>query len=175
MLVVERADGTDWSFFLSPLPLLLTGTVLAVTFAWRWVGIRVGAPELRALAPLRRLTPWVPRLLAIHLGVALLAPAATGAFVTPGVDHLDAAAGTLLLLGEAALGAWLVSGVAALVAMVPFNATLALFGQTELVGHLPVYGVFLALLVYGSDPETAPLVRWLPRRRAAGRTNPVAA
>lgn len=28
----------------------------------------------------------------------------------------------------------------ALVAAVPFNATLALFGQTELVGHLPVYG-----------------------------------
>ena len=37
--------------------------------------------------------------------------------------------------------------------------------RAELVGHLPVYGVFLALLVYGSDPETAPHVRWLPSRR----------
>ena len=45
--------------------------------------------------------------------------------------------------------------VAVLVAMVPFNATLLLFGQTELVGHLPVYGAFLALLVYGSDPATS--------------------
>ena len=54
--------------------------------------------------------------------------------------------------------------VAVLVAMVPFNATLLLFGQTEMVGHLPVYGVFLALLVYGSDARTAPLVRWLPGR-----------
>ena len=53
---------------------------------------------------------------------------------------------------------------AVLVAMVPFNATLLLFGQTEMVGHLPVYGVFLALLVYGSSAETAREVRWLPGR-----------
>ena len=70
---------------------------------------------------------------------------------------------------ELLFGLLVISGalpqVAVLVAMVPFNATLALFGQTELVGHLPVYGVFLALLVYGSDPETAPHVRWLPSRR----------
>ena len=40
--------------------------------------------------------------------------------------------------------------------MVPFNATLLLFGQTEMVGHLPVYGVFLALLVYGSSARDRP-------------------
>jgi hypothetical protein len=33
-----------------------------------------------------------------------------------------------------------------------------------MVGHLPVYGVFLALLVYGSSAETAAAVRWLPER-----------
>ena len=54
--------------------------------------------------------------------------------------------------------------VAVLVAMVPFNATLLIFGTTELVGHLPVYGVFLTLLVYGSNPATAPTVSWLPDR-----------
>ena len=48
--------------------------------------------------------------------------------------------------------------------MVPFNATLLLFGQTELVGHLPVYGVFLTLLVFGTYAATAAAVRWLPRR-----------
>ena len=52
-----------------------------------------------------------------------------------------------------------------LLAAVPFNATLVLFGQTELIGHLPVYGVFLALLAYGSNPATARLVRRLPRLR----------
>jgi len=62
--------------------------------------------------------------------------------------------------------------VVVLVAAVPFNATLLLFGQTELLGHLPVYGVFLTLLVLGSDSRTAPWVRALPSlsrvRRALG-------
>ncbi|MGH3331580.1 MAG: hypothetical protein ACRDPJ_09805 [Nocardioidaceae bacterium] len=296
---VEQTPGNDWSFFFSPLPLALAAAMVLVAVLWRWAALRLPSPELAVLRPLGRLAPWVPRLLGIHLGVALLALAASGAFVTPAVDELDGATGTALLLSEAALGIWLVTGFrlraaaaltlalapalalfagpiallecanlaavagflvvlppgldahgrvkpsaerltlalfllrmgvgvalislaftekltnpemathtlsefppldvfawvgidvapttfvavagavellfgllvlsgalpqgAVLVAMVPFNATLALFGQTELVGHLPVYGVFLALLVYGSDSETAPLVRWLPR------------
>lgn len=305
---VPSASGGDWGFFFSWLPLTLVAAVVAVTVLWRLVALRIDGPELPFLAPVGRLVPWVPRLLGIHLGVALLALAATGSFLTPAVE-LHGGAGTALLLGEAALGIWLVTGVrlrpaavlvlalgpvlsvvsgpmallecanlaavaaflvvlppgadrhgavaldvvrtrqallalrvgvgvalialaftekftnpvmavhtieefpaldvfglvgihltpetfvvvagavellfgllvisgalpqvAVLVAAVPFNATLALFGQTELVGHLPVYGVFLALLVYGSDPSTSALVRWLPRvspargRRAA--------
>ncbi len=306
---VEQTPGNDWSFFLSPLPLTLTLVMVVVTVAWRWAALRLPSPELAVLSPLGRLVPWVPRILGIHLGVTLLALAASGAFVTPSVDGLDGVAGTLLLLAEAALGVWLVTGfrirpaaaltlalgpalalfagpvsllecanlaavaaflvvlppgedahgrvdggadqlraalfvlrlgvgvalvslafsekftnpamatrtlaeyptldvfglvgvdlapttfvavagavellfgllvlsgalpqVAVLVAMVPFNATLALFGQTELVGHLPVYGVFLALLVYGSDEETARLVRWLPSRRPAHEVAPL--
>jgi hypothetical protein len=295
---VESYPSDDWSFFFSPLPLALTAAVAVVAVAWRLVSRRFAGPEIPALRGLTRLTPWVPRLLGIHLGVALLALAATGDFVTPStaVDGVD---GTLLLLAEAAYGVWLVSGVrlrpaaamvlalgpalalaagpvalaecanvaavaaflvvappgadrhgaveldarrlrwalfllrfgvgaalislaftekllnpamaietlerypeldvfawvgidlapttfvavagavellfgllvisgalpqvATLVAMVPFNATLLLFGQTELVGHLPVYGVFLALLVYGSNPATSRSVPWLPR------------
>jgi hypothetical protein len=298
---VEQTPGGDWSFFLSPLPLSLALAMVLVTVAWRWAALRLPAPELDVLRPLGRLAPWVPRILGIHLGVTLLALAASGAFVTPSLDELDGVTGTLLLLAEAGLGVWLVTGfrvrpaaaltlalgpalalfagpvsllecanlaavaaflvvlppgedahgrvgagaeqlraalfalrvgvgvalvslafsekftnpamathtlaeypaldvfglvgidlapttfvavagavellfgllvisgalpqVAVLVAMVPFNATLALFGQTELVGHLPVYGVFLALLVYGSSEETAAQVRWLPSRR----------
>jgi hypothetical protein len=293
--------GHDWTFYLSALPLALTAVVVAVTLAWRAVASRMPRPELGVLRPLGRLTPWVPRLLAIHLGVSLLALAATGAFLSPAIDDLDAGWGAALLLFEAAVGVWLISGiqvrpaaalvlsmgpvlavvstpvalaecanlaavaafllivppaadrfgavqpsrrrlgwallamrvgvgvalialafsekftnpvlaretladypalnvfdlvgmhmptdtfiivagsiellfgllvisgampqVAVLVAAVPFNATLVLFGQTELVGHLPVYGVFLALLAYGSDPATAGLVPWLPRLR----------
>jgi hypothetical protein len=305
---VPSAAGGDWGFFFTWLPLTLVAAVVAVTLLWRLVALRIDGPELPFLEPVGRLVPWVPRLLGVHLGVALLALAATGSFLTPAVE-LHGAAGTTLLLGEAALGIWLVTGVrlrpaavlvlalgpvlsvvsgpmallecanlaavaaflvvlppgadrhgavtldvvrtrqallvlrvgvgvalvalaftekftnpvmavhtieefpaldvfglvgihlgpetfvvvagavellfgllvvsgalpqvAVLVAAVPFNATLALFGQTELVGHLPVYGVFLALLVYGSDPRTSALVRWLPRlspargRRAA--------
>ncbi len=56
--------------------------------------------------------------------------------------------------------------VVALVAAVPFTASLALFGGTELIGHLPVYGVLLTLLLLGSDARTAPYVRALrPVRR----------
>jgi uncharacterized membrane protein YphA (DoxX/SURF4 family) len=298
---VESQQAGDWSFFFSPLPLALTAAVVLVAVLWRLVALNVDRPELPFLAPLGRLVPWIPRLLGIHLGVALLALAATGAFITPSTDHLDGARGTALLLVEAGLGIWLVTGinlrpaagfvlalgpalalvagptalgesanlaavaafllvvppgpdahgaahpskaqlrlallllrlgvgtalivlafsekltnpamaidtlerfpaldvfslvgiqvppdafvaiagaiellfgllvisgafpqVAVLVAMVPFNATLLLFGQTEMVGHLPVYGVFLALLVYGSSVQTAGAVRWLPGRR----------
>jgi hypothetical protein len=290
----------DWAFFLRPLPLVLTAAMVSVTVLWRLVAVRLDRPELPQLRRIGGLVPWVPRLLGVHLGVALLALAASGSFVTPALDDLHSTRGTILLLLEAALGIWLVTGfqqriaaalalalgpimaaftgamsllecaniaavaaflviapagadrhgaatlsttqlrwalhalragvgvalialaftekftnptmaretlehypalnvfslvglhvptdsfvviagsiellfgllvisgalpqVAVLVAMVPFNATLFLFGQTELVGHLPVYGVFLALLVYGSNPDTAAVVRWLPRR-----------
>jgi len=298
---VESQPAADWSFFFSPIPLALTGAVVLVTVVWRLLALRVDGPELPFLQPLGRLVPWIPRLLGIHLGVALLALAATGAFITPSNDHLEGVGGNALLLIEAALGIWLVTGinlrpaagfvlalapalalvagptalgecanlaavaafllvvppgpdahgavrpsraqlrlallllrlgvgtalivlafsekltnpamaidtlerfpaldvfslvgitvspetfvaiagatellfgllvisgafpqVTVLVAMVPFNATLLLFGQTEMVGHLPVYGVFLALLVYGSSVDTARAVRWLPSIR----------
>ena len=297
---VESHPGNDWDFFFSPLPLALVSVVVAVAVAWRLVALRFTRPELPFLGGLAALTPWVPRLLGIHLGVSLLALAATGSFMTPAAGDVHGGVGTALLLLEAAVGVWLATGVrlevaaalvlamgpalalvagptalgecanlaavamflvivppgadrygaadpsperlgwallslrlgvgaalivlaftekftnphmavatveefpaldvfawvgidlapttfitiagavellfgllvisgafpqvAVLVAMVPFNATLLLFGQTELVGHLPVYGVFLALLVYGSDPATNQLVRWLPSR-----------
>ena len=107
---VESQAGGDWSFFFSPLPLVLTATVVAVTAAWRMVALRVQGPELQVLRPVGRLVPWVPRLLAIHLGVALLALAATGAFITPSNDELGGWAGSALLLLEAAIGIWLVTG-----------------------------------------------------------------
>jgi hypothetical protein len=40
-------------------------------------------------------------------------------------------------------------------------------------GHLPVCGVFLTLLVYGSDARTAPLVRWLPVAKTGLLRRPV--
>lgn len=60
---------------------------------------------------------------------------------------------------ELLFGLLILSGAGAqvvvLVAAVPFNATLVLFGLTELIGHLPMYGAFLALLVYGSHELTS--------------------
>jgi len=63
---------------------------------------------------------------------------------------------------EVLFGLLLISGampqVIVLLAGIPFNATLWFFGTTELVGHLPVYGAMLLLLVYGSDPALRPAV-----------------
>lgn len=290
---------TDWAFAVRPITLGLILAVVLVSVLWRYVAVRfLPTPELRPLAFVGRLVPYVPRLLAIHLGVSLLAAAVSGHFLTHDLDvrHLGGGAG--LLLAEGALGVWFITGirlrpaaialaligplallvtgpvgllsamdllgvavflafvppsdaafgrveldtaalrrallalrlgaggalitlafaeklanpalaretlrlypeldvfalvgihlpvdtfvavagatellfgllvisgalpqVAVLVAGIPFNATLLLFGGTELLGHLPVYGVFLTLLAYGSNPQTAALVRWLP-------------
>ncbi len=66
---------------------------------------------------------------------------------------------------EVLFGLLLISGalpqVCVLVAGIPFNATLWFFGTDELVGHLPVYGAMLVLLVYGSDPVLRPAVKEL--------------
>jgi hypothetical protein len=69
---------------------------------------------------------------------------------------------------EVLFGLLLISGALpqaiVLIAGIPFNATLWFFGNVELVGHLPVYGAMLVLLVYGSDRELRPAVSaWRPR------------
>ncbi|MFN8074771.1 MAG: hypothetical protein U0Q15_05015 [Kineosporiaceae bacterium] len=295
---------TDWSFALRPIALVAMLAMVVVTVAWRWVGTRVGAPELRVLTRLKALTPYVPRLLAIHVGVSLLAAAAGGHFLSHDLEVEGRAFGPLLLVVEGLIGVWFIAGwrvrpaavalavlgpaallvtgpvgllsaadllgiavflivlppaddtaagavtptedqlrlgllaarlgggvalitlafaeklanpalarqtlvefprldvfalvglhmptdtfvliagctellfgllvisgampqVAVLVAGIPFNATLILFGGTEMLGHLPVYGLFLTLIVYGSDPATAPHIPWLPTPRAA--------
>jgi hypothetical protein len=68
---------------------------------------------------------------------------------------------------ELLFGLLLISGalpqVAVIVAGIPFNATLFFLGTPELIGHLPIYGTMLALLVYGSDDGLARETSWLPR------------
>jgi uncharacterized membrane protein YphA (DoxX/SURF4 family) len=300
---VDNTGGGDWGFFFSPLPLALTAAVVAVTVVWRLVARWLPSPELSPLRPVGRIAAYVPRLLAIHLGVCLLALAVTGDFLAHSLELRDVPGGAIAGLVEGALGVWFITGirlriaalvlatlgplallaagpvalfesavlfgiaaflwilppsdgtfgrvepdpavlraallalrvgaatslvtlafsekfanpelasrtlekyphldlfsmvgihlphdtftviagsvellfgllmlsgalpqVAVLVAAVPFNATLLLFGQTELIGHLPVYGLFLTLLVYGSNPATAPAVSWLPRLGSA--------
>lgn len=67
---------------------------------------------------------------------------------------------------ELLFGLLLISGalpqIAVIVAGIPFNATLFFFGASELIGHLPTYGVMLAMLVYGSSARFASTVPWLP-------------
>jgi uncharacterized membrane protein YphA (DoxX/SURF4 family) len=77
---------------------------------------------------------------------------------------------------EVLFGLLLISGAlpqaCVLIAGVPFNATLWFFGTNELLGHLPVYGTMLALLVYGSDPDLRPSVSaWWPWHRRERKLN----
>jgi len=297
---------TDWGFFLQPAALMAAGLAVVVAVAWRLVANRLPRPELRLLAPLSRLGPYIPRLLGIHLGVSLLALAVSNAYLAPHLRLDGIPAGGAIAIAEGALGVWLISGinlrpaawavtalgplalgvagpvavleaidllgiavflillpptadrygarpvtaaelrvpllalracaglalvvlafsekfanpalatevldrypalnllalagidvpassfivlaasvellfglllisgaapqVAVIAAGLPFNATLFFFGTTELIGHLPVYGVMLALLVYGSDRQLAGAVAWLPPgRRDRGR------
>ncbi len=293
---VDRHYATDWSFAARPLSLALLSVMVVVTLVWRKVAMALPSPELAVLRPLSRLTPYVPRLIGIHLGVALLALAARGYFLSPSLELHDVPGSSFAAVVEGAVGVWLIIGirvrgaalaviamgpalflgagpvallenaallgvavflliappcdeavhgrvdypatrllpallalrigaattlvalafsekfsnpamahavldryptlnifatiglpvsdgsfiaiagaievlfgllvlsgalpqVAVIVAAVPFNLTLLLFGATELIGHLPVYGIFLTLLVYGSDPRTSRLVR----------------
>ncbi len=78
---------------------------------------------------------------------------------------------------EVLFGLLLISGALpqaiVLIAGIPFNATLFFFGETELAGHLPIYGTMLVLLVYGSDPRLRPMVSDLWPWRRQERTRPV--
>jgi uncharacterized membrane protein YphA (DoxX/SURF4 family) len=77
---------------------------------------------------------------------------------------------------EVLFGLLLISGAlpqaVVLIAGIPFNATLWFFGTTELVGHLPVYGTMLLLLVLGSSAATRPWVTALSPTGAAARRAP---
>jgi hypothetical protein len=77
---------------------------------------------------------------------------------------------------ELLFGLLIISGalpqVTVIAAGIPFNATLFFLGPSELIGHLPVYGAMLVLIVYGSDPTTAHLV---PRLSAPARAPRAAA
>lgn len=299
----EARPGFDWSFAFEAASLALIAAAIVVALLWRFARRLLPQPELPFLRPLGRLALYVPRLLAIHAGVSLLAQAARGTYLAPALELADSPLGAGLAIAEGVLGVWLITGyrirpaaallVAAgplgmpfygvvpilermdllgialllallppeetpggavtatadrvraallalrlmvggslivlafteklarpdlalefldrypafnilqtvglgvsdltfiriaggiellfglliisgalpqltvIVAGIPFNATLFFLGTEELIGHLPIYGAMLALLVYGSSPLYAPVVPSLSFRRAA--------
>ncbi len=128
---VDNTPGGDWQFFFSPLPLALTAAVVAATAVWVLIAARLPRPELPPLRRLAGLTPYAPRLLAVTLGISLIALAATGDFLTPSVELDDVAGGPVAGALEVVLGLWLIGGrwlryasvvVAAMAAVVAFAA-----------------------------------------------------
>ena len=299
----------EWSFAFHPMSLLLIAAAVVGVAVWRLVGSRAPKPELGFLRWLGGIGPWIPRLLAVHAGVSLLAQAARGTYLAPSLDLPSNALGSTIAILEGIVGVWLISGfrirwgAAALVAAgpigmlfygivpilervdllgvalflailppseerggaveptlpvvaralfalralvgsalivlafteklarpdlamafldrypafnvlqalgipvsdvmfirvagavelffglallsgslpqlaviaagIPFNATLFFLGASELIGHLPIYGALLAVLVYGSDERTAPVVPWIPPLRPASFLRPL--
>ncbi len=300
----DRRPGYSWDFVAHPATIIAIVLVLIVVILWRQAATRLPRPELPFLAPLGRLSPWIPRLLGLHAGVSLLSQAASGSYLAPSLELPDNWFGTFLAVLEAVTGIWLIAGyrvrpaawllviagplgvvgygliplleridllgialflailppddrtpagrveaepprlatalfslrllvggalvvlafteklarpdlaiaflerypafnilhtigfdisneafirlsgavellfglliisgalpqVVVIVAGIPFNATLFFLGASELIGHLPVYGAMLVLLVYGSDPRLAHLVPWFPWTRTA--------
>ena len=291
----------DWSALTSPLTVVAIVGAFVVAAIWRVADHHVPSPELAALSPLGGLVPWVPRLLAAHLGLSLLLLSLRGNVLDPSVHAPDGLIGAFVLAPQVLAGALLLAGVAVraaawgvvaagpvlvvlhgpgslllcavlvgvalflvfvppqrteggrarfegeqlrvatlalrlgaavslvslavaeklanpamgaamleqqpvlnlldplgvsaaqfvvfagavellfgllvlsgatpqvvgLVAAVPFTASLAIFGTTELIGHLPVYGVLLVFVVLGSRADTAAQLSWLPGRSAS--------
>jgi hypothetical protein len=109
------------------------------------------------------------------MGVALIAAALAEKFVAPTITLLVLRShpeldllGTMGIAGEPetftllagsvelVLGGLLLAGagsqLVALAALGPLVATVPLFGATEIVGHLPIYGVLLAIAILAPAP-----------------------
>jgi uncharacterized membrane protein YphA (DoxX/SURF4 family) len=142
-------------------------------------GLRHGSGELPTMNP-----PAVG-MLRVCAGLAMVVGAFTEKLLAPGVSEAflrrfprfnflegagvsDRAFSDAVGAVELALGLLLLSGVgtrlAVLAAVVPFNVTLLFFGVTELIGHLPIYGIFLVLLVEGSGRVRETLADSVVRR-----------
>ena len=150
-----RPDYTT-ELLTDPVTLGLLVAVVALTWAWRVVGARTPTPELRALSPLARLTPWVPRLLSIHAGVSLVAQAYGGSYLAPSL-RLEGGVGTALAILEGIVGVWLTTGIRVrpaawlLVAAGPLG--MLSYGVVPILERVDLLGIglFLALLPPGDD------------------------
>lgn len=161
------------SYPVDPVALLRPGVVLgigiaiAVTLAWRIAGARLPVPELAFVPAARRLAglvPWVPRFVAVHLGVSLLFLAAARTVLDPGIRVPEGVGGTVLLVPQALAGLLLIAGVLVRVAAV----SIMLAGPVLVVLAGPETLAMSAVLL-GS---AAFLFLLPPRLREGGRVNP---
>ena len=161
-----EAYPLDFGVLLRPGVVLAVATAVAVTLLVRSVAARLPAPELAAIKPARRLAslvPWVPRLLAAHLGVSLLVLAFDRAVLDPGIHVPDGAGGTLLLVPQAVVGGLLIAGVLVRAASVAIMLT----GPVVVALHGPEALVTLAVFV----GIAAFLFMLPPRLKDGGRTD----
>ena len=141
----------EWAFAVSVPSLALIAAVVLIAVVWRIVAHRSPRPELGVLRPLGRFAPWVPRLLAIHAGVSLLAQAARGTFLAPSLDLPSDPLGATIRIVEGVLGVWLVSGFrvrgAALLVAVAGPLGMAAYGVVPILERLDLLGIAAFLVI----------------------------
>lgn len=181
-------SGPVGMFFFGVIPILERIEFLGIALYLAVVGRRKWSLDARRHrnGETASMNPAAVGLLRLCAGLAMVGGALTEKLLAPDVarEFLRRYPGFNLLEGagvsdrtfadavgaiELALGLILLSGIgtrlAVIVAVVPFNLTLFFFGVTELIGHLPIYGIFLVLLVEG--PGRA---RDISKTRGVGRT-----
>jgi uncharacterized membrane protein YphA (DoxX/SURF4 family) len=147
----------DWGFLVEPLTLAMLIGAGAVAVLWRWAARWLSQPELPFLRPLGAMSPWIPRLLAIHAGVSLLAQVVQGTYLAPNLPLPGGVFGTSLTILEGLIGVWLIVGVwvrwpaALLVLAGPLGA--AHYGPVAILERADLLGValFLVILAPGLD------------------------
>jgi hypothetical protein len=97
------------------------------------------------------------------MAVAFLAEYPLNFLPALGIPLTDAQFVLMIGAVEVLVGLCVLSGVflrdIIVIAWVPFNLTLGIFGPDELVGHLPFYGAMALFFVWGkSDPQN--LAAW---------------
>lgn len=149
----------DLGGLLRPSVVLGLVAVAALAFVWRLAASRAPTPELSQLRLLGRLIPWVPRLLALHLGLSLLFLAWQRAVLDPSVIVASDPAHLLLLLPEVVAGLLLITGYAVPVAAYAVIAAgpvlLLLAGAQSLLSSLVLLGIASFLVVVPPRPELA--------------------
>lgn len=155
----------DWAR-LADVPTLIAAVLGLTAVAVFWlVDRRWGEPRLDRLDFLVRLRPWLPRLLGLHAGFALLGTALDGGYLAPSMRLPDGAAGAVLVVVEVVTAAMLVTGfrrhwaavllVAAAPLGVPFFGLRPVLERADLLGA----AVYLAFARgRGATPEERAVV-----------------
>jgi hypothetical protein len=147
----------DWGFLFEPATVALVAAAVAVAAGWRLAARFLPRPELGFLSPLGRLSPWIPRVLAVHAGVSLLAQSVRGTYLVPGLALPAGPFGTALAILQGLIGVWLISGVevrwAAALLVLAGPLGMIHYGPVAIVERADLLGValFLAILPPGSD------------------------